>query len=227
VSDPGYAIVRGVLSEAEVETLRSALTAVGEHAYGVRQLFDRVPGLLDLAGSAKIRQLVERLIGYGPRPVRALLFDKNPTANWKVPWHQDLTIAVAERFEVAGYGPWSIKNGQHHVQPPVALLRTMAAIRIHLDDCGETNGPLRVVPGSHMQGRITGKQIRETVERLGEVTCTVRRGDAIVMSPLLLHASSTATTPSHRRVIHFEYCSGKLPEGLDWAEGSVGATREC
>jgi len=34
----------------------------------------------------------------------------------------------------------------------------------------------------------------------------------------VLHASSPAKSPSHRRVIHIEYASGTLPEGLRWFE---------
>ena len=34
------------------------------------------------------------------------------------------------------------------------------------------------------------------------------------MSPLLLHASSKATRPDHRRVIHLEFCSASLPPGM-------------
>ena len=36
------------------------------------------------------------------------------------------------------------------------------------------------------------------------------------MRPLLLHASSIAIVPSHRRVIHLEYASCQLLGGLEW-----------
>jgi hypothetical protein len=39
------------------------------------------------------------------------LFDKIPDANWKVLRHQDVTIAVQEKIEVEGFGPWTIKAG--------------------------------------------------------------------------------------------------------------------
>ena len=50
------------------------------------------------------------------------------------PWHQDLSIAVKERHEVAGFGPWSVKEGVP-VQPPVEILESMLTLRLHLDDC--------------------------------------------------------------------------------------------
>jgi hypothetical protein len=46
----------------------------------------------------------------------------------------------------------------------------------------------------------------------------VKRGGAVVMRPLLLHSSTTATTPKHRRVLHFEYSSVDLPAGIRWFE---------
>jgi hypothetical protein len=36
------------------------------------------------------------------------------------------------------------------------------------------------------------------------------------MCPLILHASSKAASPSHRRVIHIEFASLELPGGLHW-----------
>ena len=91
----------------------------------------------------------------GPRAfaVRALFFDKTPGANWNLPWHQDVTIAVKGRRDVAGFGPWTLKAGIHHVHAPGPLLARMVTIRIHLDDCRPESGPMRVLPGSHAEGR--------------------------------------------------------------------------
>jgi hypothetical protein len=36
------------------------------------------------------------------------------------------------------------------------------------------------------------------------------------MRPLLLHASSPAADPRHRRVIHLEFAAEPLPGGLEW-----------
>lgn len=38
------------------------------------------------------------------------------------------------------------------------------------------------------------------------------------MRPLLLHASSPALAPAHRRVLHLEYAAAPLPPGLEWHE---------
>ena len=115
----------------------------------MRNLLARVPKVREFAEFAIIRRLVEPILGPHAFPSRAILFDKTPGANWKVPWRQDLTIAVQNKADVDGFGPWTIKEGLHHVQPPTEILENMLAVRIHLDECSEDNGPVRVVPGSH------------------------------------------------------------------------------
>jgi ectoine hydroxylase-related dioxygenase (phytanoyl-CoA dioxygenase family) len=201
----------GVLAQAEKGEVR----AKGSAVYALRDLL-AIPAIEKLAHSKVIRRLITAILGDEAFPVRGLLFDKVPEANWKVPWHQDQTIAVQDRHDVEGYGPWTIKAGIHHVQPPLVILERMVAIRLHLDDCGHANGPLRVIPGSHLLGRIRDAEVPEIVSRSQIVTCEVPRGGALVMRPLLLHASSPAVSPGHRRVIHLEYASGELADGLQW-----------
>lgn len=149
--------------------------------------------------------------------VRAIFFDKTATTNWRVPWHQDLTIAVAKQIETPGFDGWSIKEGVQHVQPPREILESMAAIRLHLDDCGADNGALKVVPGSHTLGRIDAASAAARAQ-MSATICEARKGDALLMRPLLLHSSSPSTNPNHRRVLHIEYATQDLPNGLEWFE---------
>jgi ectoine hydroxylase-related dioxygenase (phytanoyl-CoA dioxygenase family) len=213
----GFEIVPSLLGEAEVKALRTALTSL-KVAPGHRNLMRRVPDVAALAASPKMLVLIEELFGAKPIPVRSIFFDKPPEANWLVPWHQDLSIAVKQRIDLRGYGPWSMKDGVPHVQPPTETLEAMVTIRLHLDDCDESNGSLRVIPGSHRLGRLDAASISELRSRQKEVTCSVRSGDGLLMRPLLLHASSEASAPVHRRVIHLEYAACPLPNGLEWAE---------
>lgn len=147
--------------------------------------------------------------------VRGILFDKTPDANWKVPWHQDLTIAVTAKLQVPGFGPWSKKAGVLHVQPPAFVLENMLAVRIHLDDCGEANGAVRVIPGSHLQGRLTTEHVVRMSATPG-VSCVVAAGGVVLMRPLMLHAPSACQSPRHRRVVHLEFAGCALPGGLAW-----------
>jgi hypothetical protein len=184
---------------------------------GVRNLLSFAE-MRELAGCAPVRALVDPVLGVEARPVRGILFDKTDGANWKVPWHQDVTIAVRNRVEVEGFGPWSMKAGVLHVQPPAAVLERMVTVRIHLDDCPEENGALRVLAGSHRSGKVPEAEVGGWVERGCETVCELKAGGVLVMRPLLLHASSAATRPGHRRVIHFDYANVELPDGMGWAE---------
>ncbi len=108
-----------------------------------------------------MRALVEPVLGTKCFAVRGILFNKLPAVNWKVAWHQDCVIAVRYPKDLEGWGPWSVKDGVHHVRPPADVMARMLAVRIHLDDSSEENGPLRVIPRTHRRGYLTDEQIRQ------------------------------------------------------------------
>lgn len=185
---------------------------------GLRDLLNLVPSIKILARSEHLLRALQSVGVNSTQCVRAIYFDKQRDANWKVACHQDLTIAVKRRIDVDGFSAWTMKAGIQHVQPPVEILENMVAVRVHLDDADEMNGCLRVIPGSHRHGRLNPEQIAELRRNVRETPCVVKKGDFLVMRPLLLHASSVAVEPTHRRVIHLEYCSSDLPGGLEWYE---------
>ena len=176
-----------------------------------------IPAVRELASASQIRRLIEPVLGSKCFAVRGIFFNKSIESNWKVVWHQDVTVAVRERKQIEGFGPWSKKDGVLHVQPPSAILSGMLSIRLHLDENGFDNGPLRVIPGSHTDGRLSPDPIAKC-EKKNQVICTVPAGGALLMSPLLLHASSAGQVAKPRRVIHLEFTSKALPHGLKWHE---------
>jgi ectoine hydroxylase-related dioxygenase (phytanoyl-CoA dioxygenase family) len=221
----GFAIVERVVPDEVIDTLIGTLgdlqssDANRRHngrTFGVRHLLRDQAIVRALAASTAIRSLIEPILGKEVIAVRGILFDKTPGANWTVPWHQDLSIAVMQRAEVAGYGPWSMKADVPHVQPPVAVLQNMLTLRLHLDDCGPDNGPLLVLPGSHAHGVLSPTAVEEHRRTGKAVQCTLSRGSALLMRPLLLHASHSANSPAHRRVVHIEFAWERLPEPLKW-----------
>lgn len=220
----GFAVVPRVISGRQVARLVAALEAAagsggvrrrGE-VYAMRHLLEAVPEVRAVAAAPTVQALVEPLLGARCFVASSLLLDKTPAANWKVAWHQDLSIAVRARKDVPGFAAWSEKAGVPHVQPPAEILARMLTVRLYLDPCAEENGPLRVLPGSHRAGRLDAAGIRRWRERVAPVTCVVPQGGALVMRPLLLHASSAADAPGHRRVIQLEFAAHELPAGLEW-----------
>jgi ectoine hydroxylase-related dioxygenase (phytanoyl-CoA dioxygenase family) len=223
----GFAVLEDVVDSETINLLLDAVanakidSLYSQRAgkiFGIRNLLNVVPFTRELANSATCRSIVEPILGSAARVVRGIYFDKHKNANWKVAWHQDVTIAVRKRIEVEGYGSWSIKAGIHHVRPPLPVLQNMLTIRIHLDHAEESNGALRVLPGTHRYGRLDTHQIQHWKQYRRPVTCQVKTGGAVLMKPLLLHSSTTAMKPQHRRVLHFEYSSIDLPGQLKWFE---------
>lgn len=217
VDQNGFAIVPRVLAADEQQELISSLGPV--FGAGRRGLL-ALPAVAGLARSERILDLVRPHLPSEPFPVRAIYFDKSPEANWLVPWHQDLTLALRASSEVPGFGPWSTKDGIPHVQPPVELLQQMLSVRLHLDNADESNGALRVLPGTHRLGRLSSGRVQQLRSEESEFLCSASAGDALLMRPLLLHASSRSTSTRHRRVLHLEYAAFTLPAELNWNDAA-------
>jgi ectoine hydroxylase-related dioxygenase (phytanoyl-CoA dioxygenase family) len=220
----GYQIINSLITDEECDGLASELTPLFEQQInssksrigGVRNLLRTNPPVASFARSSKITELLCRAAGDEVFPVRAIFFDKNPDANWLVPWHQDLAIAVAEQIETSGFTGWSMKDGAPHVHPPEEILASMITLRLHLDECDASNGALKVIAGSHRSGKISVSEVARISSSGKQIVCEVPKGGVLLMRPLLLHASSPAASPRHRRVLHIEYATQKLPNGLEW-----------
>jgi ectoine hydroxylase-related dioxygenase (phytanoyl-CoA dioxygenase family) len=181
----GVAVIEYYLTSDDLADMDATFPILGDRVGGARAdafsasargWFATHAGLLTLAG---------RLLGGEAHMSRLQAFDKSPTANWFVPWHQDRAEDGRER--------------------DVAQLERTLALRIHLDDCEETNGPLEVVPGTHVHGRLDAAAISATVSDKPTLLCLAVRGDIVAMRPLLLHRSQRAQRPAARRVVHIEY----------------------
>lgn len=227
VDEFGFAVVPNVISGELVERLGSLLDVArsvdnsenvsnSAGTYGLRNLTDVVPETKELAGLPSVVELVESVIGPKAFMVRATLFDKTIGANWGIFWHQDLSIAVKERHDVSGYAAWTRKAGVQCVQPPVEVMEKILAVRLHLDDCSASNGALKVLPGTHRMKKLAAMDVESNQHSIAERICEVGAGGAVLMRPLLLHASSPMEVVTSRRVIHMEFANFDLPDPLCW-----------
>lgn len=211
----GFAFVPGIISAEECQTIAQAVSGELTDSAGTRNL---LPSSWCRALAAKISRhpLVSNVLPAGSVAVQCTYFEKSAAKNWLVPIHQDLSIPVAERVPVPGLTGWSEKEGQLYVQAPVELLQKLLAVRLHIDDCSADDGPLQVLPGSHLNGLVSPQAAALARQTQNQVTCIAKQGDAMLMRPLLLHSSSHSTGSGKRRVLHFLFGPGELPFGLRW-----------
>lgn len=202
----GFVIVKRVLDACDCDAIGARLTLPQRLSAGTRALMAQ-PWCAELAIRLRTDPRLSELIPAEHAAVQCIYFEKSTSRNWLVPMHQDLSIPVAERIDHPELHGWSHKEGTPHVLAPICLLEQLVVVRVHLDDCLADDGPLRVVPGSHRSGADASRPA---------VECIARRGDVLVMRPLLLHASSRASGRSARRVLHFLHGPAMLPLGLRW-----------
>lgn len=172
----------------------------------------------NLATEPQLLSLACDILGDKATPFRATLFDKSRLANWLVVWHQDTALPLRQRLEAPGWGPWSVKDGVTYAHAPASVLSKVLAVRVHLDDSNAENGPLRVLPGTHVKGILSDAAIEQLVRQTPTVDCLVPQGGVLVMSPLIVHASSKSHSQIPRRVIHIEYAGSlSVDAGLELA----------
>lgn len=211
----GFAVADVALSREQCDHIALSLPAVIAARGCVRGLISH-PTVLQLLLHKQLGAYLRSLVGRELVAVKATLFDKTVESNWRAQWHQDRLIAIRERMHVAGYGPWSMKSGVPHVEPPNSVLEQMLAARIYLDDSGPDNGPLRAIPGSHESGKLAEEDLQRLVATSTPFDVHVTKGTLLVMRPLLVHSMSTSRTTEHRRVLHVEFAPTEAISPLQW-----------
>jgi ectoine hydroxylase-related dioxygenase (phytanoyl-CoA dioxygenase family) len=163
-----------------------------------------------------IDALAASFLGTGAFPVDATYFDKQSTANWAVPVHQDRILPVHPDTK----RPLRRAKGVAVSEPSPSTLAQLLALRIHFDPTDGDTGALFVLPGSHRAGVLTPDQIKE-LPLQSFVPCVAAVGDVILMRPLLLHRSPPSKGPGQRRVLHVVYAAREPDDGLRWASPSL------
>lgn len=225
LTDLGHCIMEEVYTPNEISALINAINEVDPSGqafrktsdlFAIRQFLKEVPKVQGMIFNNRLNTIIHEFFGNDYFIVKSIYFDKPEQSNWFVSYHQDLTIVVDKKIEQNGFSQWTVKQHQFGVQPPLDILENIFTIRIHLDDTDENNGALKVIPGSHQKGIYRPETIDWTQEH--EVACNVKKGNVMIMRPLLLHASNRTTNYNRRRVIHIEFSNVLLPGMLQWAE---------
>jgi ectoine hydroxylase-related dioxygenase (phytanoyl-CoA dioxygenase family) len=186
-AEQGVAIFEYVLTADDLRGMDAAFPELAPRTAGARLAAFSPDVQAWLAAHDGLQELASRLLQAPGRLSRIQAFDKSPSANWFVPWHQDRAEDGHERS--------------------VAQLEGTVALRVHLDDCDENNGPLEVIPGSHTAGRLDADAIAAQTAVAPSMLCLTVRGDILAMRPLLIHRSQRARAPAARRVLHLEYAA--------------------
>ncbi|KUJ49937.1 phytanoyl-CoA dioxygenase family protein [Chryseobacterium sp. JAH] len=225
IADKGFSLIDNVFSTEEIEKISLVLQEIdtsketfrkSEDLFAIRQFLKEIPEVRDFIFNENLKTIIKEIFGEKYFAVKSIYFDKPEKSNWYVAYHQDLTISVDKKVELENFGPWTTKQNQFAVQPPLPILENIFTIRIHLDDTDEKNGALKVVPKSHAKGIYRPETIDWDVET--ENICNVEKGGVMIMKPLLLHGSNRTTNGKKRRVIHIEFSNKELPEELQWSE---------
>lgn len=221
----GFTVINNIFSEDEIEKISEVIQNIdtsketfrkSEDLFAIRQFLKEVPDVKDLIFNKNLKTIIEENFGEKYFVVKSIYFDKPEKSNWYVAYHQDLTISVDKKIDLENFGPWTTKQNQFAVQPPLDILENIFTIRIHLDETDENNGALKVIPKSHAKGIYRPETIDWNVET--ENICNVEKGGIMIMKPLLLHGSNRTTNGKKRRVIHIEFSNKELPEVLNWSE---------
>lgn len=131
--------------------------------------------VLELLGYPPILEIAEEICGIDFFLIQEFAVIKNLGDEQPVYWHQDMAHQ---------------RKGQ------------CFTMGIYLDDAGENDGALRIVPGSHL----SKKDICE-ISRQPSFEVPMQAGDILIHDMMLAHSSGPLRKNALRRVIYFEFLS--------------------
>jgi ectoine hydroxylase-related dioxygenase (phytanoyl-CoA dioxygenase family) len=210
IEEQGFAIVPSVLSTRELIPILVSLADLEppRGKAGMRHVVNH-PTVKVVAQNPRLLEMAQAVLGSAAFAFRATLFDKTPEGNRLLSWHQDTALPVQEHVEATGWTGFGEKEGVLYAQAPASVLEQVLALRLHLDDCSEQNGPLRVIPGTHGLGILSEAEVERHATYDDPVDCLAARGTVVAMRPLIVHASSRSRSQAPVRVLHIEYAAVK------------------
>ncbi len=131
IAQEGFAIIERIYSSAEIEQIITIINQADKSTstfrkstglFAIRQFLKEIPESIPLVFNHNLKTIVSELFGTDYFLIKSLYFDKPEQSNWFVSYHQDLTISVDKKAELNDYGPWTVKQNQFAVQPPLQVL---------------------------------------------------------------------------------------------------------
>lgn len=208
--EQGYVILRGLYSPEEADALKAEAAAImARHGVDKSGVFlgltAESPLFKEAAQTPELAKALKEIIGSSVVFMNDKLVFKNASTDFGSPWHQD-------------YSYW---HGSHKL-----------SVWIALDDADESNGCLRILPGSHAETASHNGEVADDngfIYRLNEadidaariVDCPAAKGDAIVFHDLLLHASYPNRSGADRWALISTYKDGTQPDPeYGWAKAA-------
>ena len=129
ITDDGFCLLPRAVDAETLQVLRDrcreSLAATGEdrnarssggHVYAARNVLELVPESLVVWRQGLMFETLRRVLGERFGLVRGLFFDKPPDKTWTLPWHKDMSIAVADNtLASAHFSRPTRKAGVPHV----------------------------------------------------------------------------------------------------------------
>jgi predicted DNA-binding transcriptional regulator YafY len=217
----GFAVFNSVFGKKEIKLMRTAIEKYQkenpvENLHECQTIFHKIPTLQKFAFNQNLLKIIGS-IGQNLFLTKAIYLDKLTETNSEVSWHQLMTIDVKNKIDTNGFFGWKNKNGIYEVCPTDDILKNTIIVRIHLEDSNDKNGALRIFSGSHNK-KLNQSEIELITQSSIPLTCEIAISGIHIMKPLLLQASSKVTSQKHQKVLHLEFNSMELPNGLQWAE---------
>jgi ectoine hydroxylase-related dioxygenase (phytanoyl-CoA dioxygenase family) len=197
LEEQGFVVLPGFLSEAELEQFRSRVDQLfAEEGDRAGSEFKNESGARRLANLVNKGEIFEDAI---QRPEVLECVEAVLGPDFKLS-----SLNVRSATPHGGAQPLHVDSGALPDERGNAVCNSVWM----LDDFTESNGALRIVPGSHRWMRLPepGAQVE------GEMLVTGKAGTVVVMNAHAWHGGSANRTDRERRAMHVYYTRGDKPQ---------------
>lgn len=183
----GVAIIEHALSSGDLTRMGEAFAGASPAGNPHHPVGDELTAWL--TDHDVLSRLAARLVpaGYEPQLASIDVGFERGAASWLAGWQQ-----LARHETAIGFSAASLQR------PKLRLL-------VHLDPCDEDDGPLEVLPGSHVLGPL-GRARRDAAAGMRHsMVCLAARGDILALDRDLVFRRQRARRPRPYRLLCLDY----------------------